>query len=118
MLFRPEINGNAIRRVLIANRGEIAVRLIETLNFLNIESIAIYSDSDAESPHVDLATRSVFIGSAQDGVSPYLAGDKIIALALELEADAIHPGTRSISRHTAPFCRYRFRSNCAKTEQP
>ena len=69
-------------RVLVANRGEIAVRVIRTLHRLGIRSIAVYSDADADAPHVRLADEAVHIGPAP-ATESYLDPERIIAAALE-----------------------------------
>ena len=68
------------KRILIANRGEIAVRVIRACREMGIESVAVYSDADAQSPHVALADRAIRIGPPPAGES-YLAIDRIIAAA-------------------------------------
>jgi acetyl-CoA carboxylase, biotin carboxylase subunit len=80
-----------ISKVLIANRGEIAVRIIRGCRELGVRSVAVFSDADAHAPHVRAADEAVNIGPAPSSQS-YLAGDKIIAAAKEYGADAIHPG--------------------------
>ncbi|QCR19115.1 acetyl/propionyl/methylcrotonyl-CoA carboxylase subunit alpha [Agrococcus sp. SGAir0287] len=80
-----------LQKVLIANRGEIAVRIARTLDRLGIASVAVYSDADANAPHVRAAGEAVRLGPA-DARSSYLAIDRVIAAALETGADAIHPG--------------------------
>jgi 3-methylcrotonyl-CoA carboxylase alpha subunit len=80
-----------IRRLLIANRGEIARRIIRACRELDIETVAVYSDADAQSPHVSEADRAVHIGPAAARES-YLNIDAILAAAQETGADAIHPG--------------------------
>lgn len=77
--------------VLIANRGEIACRIIETLQRLGIRSVAVYSDADAGARHVSLADTAVRIGPASAAAS-YLSIDNVIAAALASGAEAIHPG--------------------------
>ena len=79
-----------IRRLLIANRGEIAVRIMRACRELGIETVAVYSDADAEAPHVRAADRAVHLGAAPARDS-YLDGSKVIAAALSAGADAIHP---------------------------
>ena len=80
-----------MKKILIANRGEIACRIIDSCKKLNLHSIAVYSDVDKNSKHVRKADESVHIGGskAQDS---YLSSNKIIEAALKLKADAIHPG--------------------------
>ncbi len=77
--------------LLVANRGEIAVRVIRAAKELGMRSIAVYSELDRDALHVDLADDSWNIGPAPASES-YLSGDRIIKTALEAGADAIHPG--------------------------
>lgn len=79
------------RRILIANRGEIAVRIIRACRELGIESVAVYSDADTRALHVALADRAVRIGPAPAAQS-YLSANAILAAAKETRAEAIHPG--------------------------
>lgn len=79
------------KKVLIANRGEIAVRIIRACREIGIPTVAIYSQADADSLHVSLATEAYCIGPAQSGKS-YLNIPTIISTALTCGADAIHPG--------------------------
>ena len=78
-------------RLLIANRGEIAVRVIRAARDLGIETVAVYSQADAEAMHVTLADRSICIGPAPAAQS-YLDQSAIVAAALGTKADAVHPG--------------------------
>jgi acetyl-CoA/propionyl-CoA carboxylase biotin carboxyl carrier protein len=79
------------RRLLIANRGEIAVRIIRACRELGIESVAVYSDADNSAPHRALADRAVRIGPAP-AVQSYLSTDAVLRAAKETGAEAIHPG--------------------------
>lgn len=80
-----------MNKVLIANRGEIARRIIRTLKKMNIKSVAVYSEADKNAPFVLEADEAVLIGPAPSAQS-YLVEDKIIQVAKELNVDAIHPG--------------------------
>ncbi len=79
------------RKILIANRGEIAVRIIRACHEMNIETVAIYSTEDKDSLHVELATESICIGPGKPSES-YLNPAKILNAAILTKAEAIHPG--------------------------
>ncbi|OFW24019.1 MAG: hypothetical protein A3H97_09630 [Acidobacteria bacterium RIFCSPLOWO2_02_FULL_65_29] len=83
--------GSVIRRLLIANRGEIAVRIIRACRELGIESVAVYSEPDARAMHVSAADRAVPIGPSAAADS-YLSSRRIIDAARSTLADAVHPG--------------------------
>ena len=78
-------------KVLIANRGEIALRIVRACQELGVRSVAVYSDADAHAPHVREADEAVHIGPAPSAES-YLKGDRIIQAALDRGVEAIHPG--------------------------
>ena len=78
-------------KILIANRGEIAVRIIKTARRMGIKTVVVYSEADADSLAVEMADETVFIGPAPANQS-YLVADKIIAACLETGAQAVHPG--------------------------
>ena len=80
-----------IRKVLVANRGEIAVRIMRTLREMGIKSVAVYSDADADALHAAAADESCLIGPAPSAES-YLRIDRILEAAKKTGADAIHPG--------------------------
>lgn len=89
-----------IKRILIANRGEIAVRVIRSCRELGIESVAVYSTADKNSLHVLLADKAVCIGEASSAKS-YLVKENIIMAALGTSCDAIHPGVGFLSENAA-----------------
>ena len=90
------------KKILIANRGEIACRVIKTARELGILTVAVYSDADAESLHVAMADEAVNIGPAPSRES-YLVMEKVIEAALQTGAEAIHPGYGFLSEN-ADFC--------------
>src|SRR5690349_17045047 len=87
-----------IRRLLIANRGEIAVRIARACRTMNIESVAVFSDADARAPHVLAADRAVRLGPAPAAES-YLAIPRLIDAAREIGVDAVHPGYGFLSEN-------------------
>lgn len=99
------------KKILIANRGEIAVRIIKTLRRMGIQSVAVYSEADRFHPHVQLADEAYCIGPAAPQQS-YLNIDKIIAVAKKSQAQAIHPGYGFLSEN-AHFARACEKANIA-----
>ena len=79
------------KKILIANRGEIACRVIKTARRMGIATVAVYSDADARAPFVQIADEAVHIGPAPAAES-YLLADKIIAACKQTGAEAVHPG--------------------------
>ncbi len=90
------------KKILIANRGEIACRVIKTARRMGILTVAVYSDADRDALHVEMADESVHIGPAPAAES-YLVADKIIAACKETGAEAVHPGYGFLSER-ASFC--------------
>jgi len=86
------------KRVLVANRGEIACRIFRTLERLGIESVAVFSDADVAAPHVAAADQAFRLGAAPLAQS-YLNPDRVLQAALESAADAIHPGYGLLSEN-------------------
>lgn len=87
-----------IKKLLIANRGEIALRIMRTAREMGISTVAVYSEADRLSPHVKFADEAVCLGPPPSNQS-YLLGDKIIQVCKELNVDAIHPGYGFLSEN-------------------
>ena len=85
-------------KILIANRGEIACRIINTCKALNVKAVAVYSDVDANAKHVELADEAYHIGNAP-AMESYLVGEKIIEVAKKSGAQGIHPGYGFLSEN-------------------
>ncbi|MBV1917989.1 MAG: acetyl/propionyl/methylcrotonyl-CoA carboxylase subunit alpha [Sphingomonadaceae bacterium] len=88
------------KKILIANRGEIACRIIKTARRMGIQTVAVYSDADARAPFVRMADEAVHIGPPAASES-YLIADKIIAAAKQTGAEAVHPGYGFLSERTS-----------------
>jgi 3-methylcrotonyl-CoA carboxylase alpha subunit len=86
------------KKILIANRGEIACRIVRTARRMGVATVAVYSDADARSLHVEMADEAVRIGPAPVGES-YLRDDRIVAAAINTHAEAIHPGYGFLSEN-------------------
>jgi acetyl-CoA carboxylase biotin carboxylase subunit len=97
---RPAKLTSVFTKVLIANRGEIACRVIRTCQKLGIKTVAVYSDADEKALHVKMADESIHIGPSQASES-YLRGDLIIKAAKKTKAQAIHPGYGFLSESPA-----------------
>ncbi len=87
-----------MKKILIANRGEIAVRVMKTAKKMGIRTVAVFSEVDRNAPHVLFADEAVCIGPASSNQS-YLKGDKIIEVAKKLQVDGIHPGYGFLSEN-------------------
>jgi propionyl-CoA carboxylase alpha chain len=92
-----------MKKVLIANRGEIAMRILRTLKKMKIASVAIYSDADKEAPHVLEADEKVYVGASPSSES-YLKQDLILSICKDFDVDGIHPGYGFLSEN-AEFAR-------------
>ena len=91
-----------IKKILVANRGEIACRVFKTAKKMNIKTVAVYSDADENALHVTMADESVYIGASSASES-YLSIDKIISACKKTGANAVHPGYGFLSER-AEFC--------------
>ena len=87
-----------MEKILVANRGEIALRIMRTIRKMGIKSVAVYSEADRSSPHVLFADEAVCLGPAPSNQS-YLNGDKIIDFCKQLKVDGIHPGYGFLSEN-------------------
>ena len=87
-----------MKKILVANRGEIALRVMKTAQKMGIKTVAVYSTADRNLPHVKFADEAVLLGEAPSNES-YLKGDKIIELAKQLNVDGIHPGYGFLSEN-------------------
>ena len=92
-----------MKKILVANRGEIALRIMRTARKMGIQTVAVYSEADRQAPHVRFADEAILLGPPPSAQS-YLLGDKIIEKALELGVDGIHPGYGFLSEN-ADFAR-------------
>ena len=90
----------SFQKILVANRGEIAVRVIRSAQSLGYRTVAVFSEADSNAPHVSIADEAICIGGAPVGES-YLVAEKIIAAAKKTGADAIHPGYGFLSENSA-----------------
>jgi len=96
-----------MKKILVANRGEIAIRVMRTAKKMGIKTVAVYSDIDRRSPHVTFADEAVCIGEAPSNKS-YLLGSKIVEVAKSLNVDGIHPGYGFLSENSE------FAESCEK----
>src|SRR5690606_37801181 len=89
-----------MKKILVANRGEIALRVMKTARKMGIKTVAIFSEPDRNAPHVQFADEAVCVGEVPSNKS-YLKGDHISKLAMELHVDGIHPGYGFLSENAA-----------------
>ncbi|NND26249.1 MAG: acetyl-CoA carboxylase biotin carboxylase subunit [Flavobacteriaceae bacterium] len=87
-----------MKKILVANRGEIAIRVMKTAHKMGIKTVAVYSEADRDAPHVRFANEAVYIGKSPSNES-YLLGSKIIQVAKDMDVDAIHPGYGFLSEN-------------------
>ena len=98
-----------LKRVLIANRGEIALRILRACREMGIETVAVYSEADREALHVQLATQAVCVGSARAADS-YLNQKALLTVAKATNCDGVHPGYGFFSESAA------FADACAEAD--
>ncbi len=96
--MNPYKYNTAMQKILVANRGEIALRIMQTIRKMDLMCVAVFSDADRNAPHVLYADEAIHLGPAPSDQS-YLDGDKIIAAAKQTGADAIHPGYGFLSEN-------------------
>ena len=89
-----------LNRVLIANRGEIAIRIAKTATELGLETVSVYSAVDEDSLHTKYSDQTVQIGAADQAIDPYLDAENIVQTALATGCDSIHPGYGFLSEST------------------
>ncbi|MFE8306167.1 biotin carboxylase N-terminal domain-containing protein, partial [Acinetobacter baumannii] len=89
----------AFSKILVANRGEIAVRVMKTAKAMGYQTVAVYSDADRHARHVQLADEAVYIGASKVSAS-YLSIENIIEACQKTGADAVHPGYGFLSENT------------------
>lgn len=89
-----------MNKLLVANRGEIALRIMKTAQKMGLKTVAVFSEADRDAPHVKFADQAVCIGKAPSSES-YLLGDKIIEVSKKLAVDAIHPGYGFLSENAS-----------------
>src|SRR5450631_1524817 len=97
---RTHFGAKMFKKILIANRGEIACRVIKTARRMGIATVAVYSDADRDAPHVEMANESVRIGPPPAEQS-YLVIENIVAACTAAGADAVHPGYGFLSERAA-----------------
>ena len=90
-------------KILIANRGEIACRVAATAKRMGIQTVAVYSDADAHSKHVQVCDQAVHVGGSAPKDS-YLQWERILQAAIDTGAQAVHPGYRSEERRVGKEC--------------
>jgi len=88
-----------MKKILIANRGEIALRVMKTARKMGIKTVAVYSEADRHSPHVKFADEAILLGPAPSSES-YLVMEKVIKAAQDTGADGIHPGYGFLSENS------------------
>ena len=102
------MNAQNLKKVLIANRGEIAIRIAKAAAGLGIESVGVYAPVDAMSLHAQAATASVEIGNKGESIAPYLDIENLVEVAKSMGCDCVHPGYGFLSENAT------FAEKCAQ----
>jgi biotin carboxylase len=97
-----------LKRLLVANRGEIACRVMNSARALGLDTVAVHSEADARAKHVKFADEAVQVGSGSAAATSYLDADAVLAAARATGADCIHPVPTGVSKHSSVARRWRL----------
>ena len=97
-----------LKRLLVANRGEIACRVMNSARALGLDTVAVHSEADTRAKHVKFADMAVQVGSGSAATTSYLDADAVLAAARATGADCIHPVPSGVSKHSSVARRWRL----------